>query len=86
LINTSSSHLIDDGSLKRALINGAVGGVALDGVEGPEWLEAWVSWFMILQHAVYIHMLVGHCRCCDGKTSRLSVLELANVKMLSGRK
>jgi lactate dehydrogenase-like 2-hydroxyacid dehydrogenase len=51
LINTSSSHLIDDGSLKRALINGAVGGVALDGVEGPEWLEAWVSWFMILEHA-----------------------------------
>lgn len=44
MINTSSSHLVDDSALKRALISGAVGGAALDGVEGPEWLEAWVRY------------------------------------------
>jgi lactate dehydrogenase-like 2-hydroxyacid dehydrogenase len=43
LINTSSSHLLDDCALKQALIDGTVAGCALDGVEGPQWMEAWVS-------------------------------------------
>ncbi|KAJ7556820.1 hypothetical protein O6H91_05G100200 [Diphasiastrum complanatum] len=42
LVNTSSSHLLDDCALKQALIDGTVAGCALDGVEGPQWLEAWV--------------------------------------------
>jgi len=42
LINTSSSHLIDDCALKQAVIDGTVAGCALDGVESPHWIEAWV--------------------------------------------
>eukprot|EP00249_Psilotum_nudum_P023250 c28802_g1_i1 orf=906-2927(-) len=42
LVNTSSSHLLDDCALKQALIDGTVAGCALDGVEGPQWLEAWI--------------------------------------------
>lgn len=42
LINTSSSHLIDDCALKQAIIEGTVAGCALDGVESPHWIEAWV--------------------------------------------
>lgn len=42
LVNTSSSHLLDDCALKQALIDGTVAGCALDGVEGPQWMEAWV--------------------------------------------
>lgn len=42
LVNTSSSHLLDDCALKQALIDGTIAGCALDGAEGPQWLEAWV--------------------------------------------
>lgn len=42
LVNTSSSRLLDDCALKQAIIDGTVAGCALDGVEGPHWLEAWV--------------------------------------------
>ncbi|XP_024397002.1 C-terminal binding protein AN [Physcomitrium patens] len=42
LVNTSSSHLLDDCAVKQAIINGKLAGCALDGVEGPHWLEAWV--------------------------------------------
>ncbi|KAI5075726.1 hypothetical protein GOP47_0009802 [Adiantum capillus-veneris] len=42
IVNTSSSHLLDDCALKQALIDGTVAGCALDGVEGPPWMEAWV--------------------------------------------
>lgn len=42
VINTSSSHLIDDCALKQAIIDGTVVGCALDGVESPHWIEAWV--------------------------------------------
>ena len=43
VVNTSSSHLLDDCAVKEALINGTIAGVALDGIEGPQWLEAWVQ-------------------------------------------
>ncbi|XP_024370957.1 C-terminal binding protein AN [Physcomitrium patens] len=42
VVNTSSSHLLDDCAMKEALINGTIAGCALDGIEGPQWLEAWV--------------------------------------------
>ncbi|KAG0560583.1 hypothetical protein KC19_10G191300 [Ceratodon purpureus] len=42
LVNTSSSHLLDDCAVKQAIIDGKLAGCALDGVEGPHWLEAWV--------------------------------------------
>lgn len=42
VVNTSSSHLLDDCAMKEALINGTVASCALDGIEGPQWLEAWV--------------------------------------------
>jgi phosphoglycerate dehydrogenase-like enzyme len=54
VVNTSSSHLLDDCALKEALINGTVAGVALDGIEGPQWLEAWV-------YSATCH-LANHCR------------------------
>lgn len=41
LVNTSTSHLLDDCALKQALIDGTIMGCALDGVEGPQWMEAW---------------------------------------------
>lgn len=49
-MNTSSSHLLDDCALKQALIDGTITGCALDGVEGPQWMEAWVrSCFLALK-------------------------------------
>ncbi|KAH7438672.1 hypothetical protein KP509_04G025800 [Ceratopteris richardii] len=42
VVNTSSNHLLDDCALKQALIDGTVAGCALDGAEGPQWMEAWV--------------------------------------------
>ena len=45
-MNTSSSHLLDDCAVKQAIIDGKLAGCALDGVEGPHWLEAWVRLFL----------------------------------------
>ncbi|KAI4338389.1 hypothetical protein MLD38_023454 [Melastoma candidum] len=42
LVNTSSSQLLDDCAVKQLLIDGSLGGCALDGAEGPQWMEAWV--------------------------------------------
>ncbi|MQM21701.1 hypothetical protein Taro_054745 [Colocasia esculenta] len=42
IVNTGSSQLIDDCALKHLLIDGTVAGCALDGAEGPQWMEAWV--------------------------------------------
>jgi hypothetical protein len=42
IVNTGSCQLIDDCALKQLLIDEAIAGCALDGVEGPQWMEAWV--------------------------------------------
>ncbi|MCL7022767.1 hypothetical protein MKW94_018299, partial [Papaver nudicaule] len=41
LVNTGSSQLLDDCALKQLLIDGTIAGCALDGAEGPQWIEAW---------------------------------------------
>ncbi|XP_039008305.1 C-terminal binding protein AN-like [Hibiscus syriacus] len=43
LVNTGSSQLLDDCALKQLLIDGTLAGCALDGVEGPQWMEAWLK-------------------------------------------
>ncbi|KAJ8900573.1 hypothetical protein K2173_025350 [Erythroxylum novogranatense] len=43
LVNTGSSQLLDDCALKHLLIDGTLAGCALDGAEGPQWMEAWVK-------------------------------------------
>ncbi|RZC57148.1 hypothetical protein C5167_004451 [Papaver somniferum] len=43
LVNTGSSQLLDDCALKQLLIDGTIAGCALDGAEGPQWMEAWVK-------------------------------------------
>ncbi|GJP78074.1 hypothetical protein CLOP_g8405 [Closterium sp. NIES-67] len=45
LINASSCHLVSDSAVKRALNSGRLGSCGLDGVEGNQWLEAWVREF-----------------------------------------
>eukprot|EP00252_Welwitschia_mirabilis_P011888 TRINITY_DN26418_c0_g1_i2.p1 TRINITY_DN26418_c0_g1~~TRINITY_DN26418_c0_g1_i2.p1 ORF type:complete len:656 (-),score=116.72 TRINITY_DN26418_c0_g1_i2:227-2194(-) len=42
IVNTCSSQLVDDCALKQLLIDGTIAGCALDGAEGPQWMEAWV--------------------------------------------
>ncbi|KAK6920073.1 D-isomer specific 2-hydroxyacid dehydrogenase, NAD-binding domain, partial [Dillenia turbinata] len=42
LVNAGSSQLLDDCALKQLLIDGTIAGCALDGAEGPQWMEAWV--------------------------------------------
>ncbi|CAN6463877.1 unnamed protein product [Victoria cruziana] len=42
IVNAGSSQLIDDCALKQLLIDGTIAGCALDGAEGPQWMEAWV--------------------------------------------
>ncbi|XP_074263353.1 C-terminal binding protein AN [Silene latifolia] len=42
LVNTGSSQLLDDCAVKQLLIDGILAGCALDGAEGPQWMEAWV--------------------------------------------
>lgn len=42
IVNTGNSQLIDDCALKQLLIDGTIAGCALDGAEGPQWMEAWV--------------------------------------------
>ncbi|PKA55981.1 C-terminal binding protein AN [Apostasia shenzhenica] len=42
IVNTSGGQLIDDCALKQLLLDGTIAGCALDGVEGPQWMEAWV--------------------------------------------
>ncbi|XP_008805571.1 C-terminal binding protein AN-like [Phoenix dactylifera] len=42
IVNTGSGQLIDDCALKQLLIDGTIAGCALDGAEGPQWMEAWV--------------------------------------------
>lgn len=43
LVNTGSSQLLDDCAVKQLLIDGTIAGCALDGAEGPQWMEAWVK-------------------------------------------
>ncbi|XP_054794739.1 C-terminal binding protein AN-like [Prosopis cineraria] len=43
LVNTGSSQLLDDCAVKQFLIDGTLAGCALDGAEGPQWMEAWVK-------------------------------------------
>ncbi|CAL5383063.1 unnamed protein product [Camellia sinensis] len=42
LVNTGSSQLVDDCAVKQLLIDGTLAGCAVDGAEGPQWMEAWV--------------------------------------------
>lgn len=42
LVNTGSSQLLDDCAVKQLLIDGTLAGCALDGADGPQWMEAWV--------------------------------------------
>ena len=42
IVNTGSCQLIDDCAIKQLLLDGTIAGCALDGVEGPQWMEAWV--------------------------------------------
>lgn len=42
IVNTGSCQLVDDCALKQLLIDGTIAGCALDGAEGPQWMEAWV--------------------------------------------
>ncbi|KAL7125759.1 hypothetical protein ABFS83_14G138500 [Erythranthe nasuta] len=42
LVNTGSSQLLDDCAVKHLLIEGTLAGCALDGAEGPQWMEAWL--------------------------------------------
>ncbi|MFS7932314.1 putative glycerate dehydrogenase [Helianthus anomalus] len=42
LVNAGSSQLLDDCAVKQLLIDGTLAGCALDGAEGPQWMEAWV--------------------------------------------
>lgn len=42
IVNTGSSQLLDDCAVKQLLIDGTLAGCALDGAEGPQWMEAWV--------------------------------------------
>ncbi|KAL6905243.1 hypothetical protein ACP4OV_002844 [Aristida adscensionis] len=42
IVNTGSCQLIDDCALKQLLLDGTIAGCALDGAEGPQWMEAWV--------------------------------------------
>ncbi|KAL3814807.1 hypothetical protein ACJIZ3_016075 [Penstemon smallii] len=42
LVNTGSCQLLDDCAVKQLLIDGTLAGIALDGAEGPQWMEAWV--------------------------------------------
>uniref|UniRef100_A0A2P2KNQ5 D-isomer specific 2-hydroxyacid dehydrogenase NAD-binding domain-containing protein n=1 Tax=Rhizophora mucronata TaxID=61149 RepID=A0A2P2KNQ5_RHIMU len=43
LVNTGSSQLLDDCAMKQLLIDETLAGCALDGAEGPQWMEAWVK-------------------------------------------
>jgi hypothetical protein len=43
LVNTGSCQLLDDCAVKQLLIDGTIAGCALDGAEGPQWMEAWVK-------------------------------------------
>ncbi|KAF7844280.1 C-terminal binding protein AN [Senna tora] len=43
LVNTGSTQLLDDCAVKQLLIDGTLAGCALDGAEGPQWMEAWVK-------------------------------------------
>lgn len=47
LVNTGSSQLLDDCAVKQLLIEGGLAGCALDGAEGPQWMEAWVWWIVL---------------------------------------
>ncbi|CAH9097158.1 unnamed protein product [Cuscuta europaea] len=43
LVNTGSCQLLDDCAVKQLLIDGSLAGCALDGAEGPQWMEAWIK-------------------------------------------
>jgi len=65
LVNTGSSQLLDDCALKQLLIDGTLAGCALDGAEGPQWMEAWVCMIYELDYDVifriYTKNLNGVC-------------------------
>ncbi|KAG9139234.1 hypothetical protein Leryth_011242 [Lithospermum erythrorhizon] len=41
-VNTGTAQLLDDCAVKQFLIDGILAGCALDGAEGPQWMEAWI--------------------------------------------
>ncbi|KAG7994535.1 hypothetical protein I3843_01G061900 [Carya illinoinensis] len=43
IVNTGSTQLMDDCAVKQLLIDGTLAGCALDGAEGPQWMEAWLK-------------------------------------------
>lgn len=60
LVNTGSCQLLDDCAVKQLLIDGTIAGCAIDGAEGPQWMEAWVwiSFPFVSAYALAIHCIL----------------------------
>jgi hypothetical protein len=58
-VNTGSSQLLDDCALKQLLIDGTLAGCALDGAEGPQWMEAWVCMIYESDHIVSFRVSIS---------------------------
>jgi hypothetical protein len=69
IVNTGSCQLIDDCALKQLLIDGTIAGCALDGAEGPQWMEAWVQSLLFSQLFfiwIFIYTNYSHTVSSDG--------------------